>query len=99
MLATKYKLQEEDLLPYTSVSSHYPQFFEGKSASSRSVPILVRPTFNITRVYLTFAISAQLFPASRIVLSLCSSAGVQGVFVRLFLAGGPIDGELMLGSS
>jgi hypothetical protein len=57
------------------------------------------PTSNITRVYLTFAISAQLFPASRIVLSLCSSAGVQGVFVRLFFAGGPIDGELMLGSS
>jgi hypothetical protein len=46
----------------------------------------------------TFAISAQLFPASLIVFNLCSSAGVQGVFVRLFFAGGPI-GETILGSS
>lgn len=35
----------------------------------------------------TFAISLQLFPASLIVLSLCSSAGVHGVFVRLFFLG------------
>lgn len=48
---------------------------------------------------LTFAISAQLFPASLIVFNLCSSAGVQGVFVRLFFAGGPIGEEVMLGSS
>ena len=47
---------------------------------------------------LTFAISAQLLPASRIVFSLCSSAAVQGVFVRLFLAGGPIGKSVMLGS-
>jgi hypothetical protein len=47
---------------------------------------------------LTFAISAQLLPASLIVFNLCSSAGVHGVFVRLFFAGGPID-EPMLGSS
>ena len=32
----------------------------------------------------TFAISLQLLPASLICLSLSSSAGVQGVFVRLF---------------
>jgi hypothetical protein len=32
------------------------------------------------------------------VFNLCSSAGVHGVFVRLFFAGGPID-EPMLGSS
>jgi len=38
-------------------------------------------------------------PASRIVFSLCSSAGVQGVFVRLFFAGGPIGEEVILGSS
>jgi hypothetical protein len=44
--------------------------------------------------------SAQLFPASLMVFNLCSSAGVQGVFVRLFLAGGgPIGEEAMLGSS
>lgn len=36
----------------------------------------------------TFAISLQLLPTSRICLSLSSSAGVQGVFVRLFLAFG-----------
>lgn len=47
---------------------------------------------------LTFAISAQLFPASRMVFNLCSSAGVHGVFVRLFLAGGGAM-ELRLGSS
>lgn len=41
----------------------------------------------------TFAISAQLFPASLIVLSLCSSAAVQGVLVRLFFAGGCIDDD------
>jgi len=34
----------------------------------------------------TFAISLQLLPASRICFSRCSSAGVHGVFVRLFLA-------------
>ena len=50
--------------------------------------------------HLTFAISAQLFPASLMVFNLCSSAGVHGVFVRLFLAGGPIEGEAVkLGSS
>lgn len=38
----------------------------------------------------TFAISAQLLPASLIVLSLCSSAAVHGVLVRLFFAGGCI---------
>lgn len=36
----------------------------------------------------TFAISLQLLPASRIVFSLCSSAGVHGVFVLLFFGGG-----------
>ena len=34
--------------------------------------------------YLTFAISPQLFPASRMAFSLCSSAAVHGVFVRPF---------------
>ena len=37
---------------------------------------MVRWTFS------TLAISPQLFPASRIVFNRCSSAGVQGVFVR-----------------
>lgn len=37
---------------------------------------------------LTFAISAQELPASLKALSRCSSAGVQGVLVRLLLAGG-----------
>ncbi len=36
----------------------------------------------------TLAISAQLLPVSRICFSRSSSAGVQGVFVLLFLAGG-----------
>lgn len=35
-----------------------------------------------------FAISLQLLPASRSVLSRCSSAGVQGVFVRPFFGNG-----------
>ena len=41
----------------------------------------------------TLAISAQLFPASRIAFSRCSSAGVHGVLVRLFLAGGGTGAE------
>ena len=44
---------------------------------------------NIGRTRPTFAMSAQLSPASLIVFSRCSSAGVHGVFVRDFLAGGP----------
>jgi len=45
---------------------------------------------------LTFAISAQLLPASLIVFSLCSSAGVHGVFVLDFFAGGgPIGDEVV----
>ena len=39
-------------------------------------------------VIYTFAISFQLFPASLMLLSLRSSAGVHGVFVRLFFATG-----------
>lgn len=35
----------------------------------------------------TLAISLQLRPASRIVLSLCSSSAVHGVFVRPFFLG------------
>lgn len=37
---------------------------------------------------LTFAMSAQLLPASRMVFNRCSSAGVHGVFVLLFFNGG-----------
>lgn len=36
----------------------------------------------------TLAISLQLFPASRIAFSLCSSSAVQGVLVRPFFFGG-----------
>ena len=36
----------------------------------------------------TFAISLQLLPASLICFNLCSSAGVHGVLVRPFFAGG-----------
>jgi hypothetical protein len=41
----------------------------------------------------TFAISAQLLPASLMVLSLCSSAAVHGVLVRLFLGGGGMEAD------
>jgi len=41
----------------------------------------------------TFAISAQLLPASLMVFSLCSSAAVHGVLVRLFFAGGCIEAD------
>lgn len=40
----------------------------------------------------TFAISPQLFPASLIVFSLCSSAGLHGVLVRLFFGAGAAMG-------
>ena len=47
---------------------------------------------------LTFAISLQLLPASRMVFNLCSSAGVQGVLVLLFLAGGAdVEDSAMVG--
>jgi len=49
-----------------------------------------------TQESLTFAISAQLFPASLIFFNLCSSAGVHGVFVRLFFAGGPVGEEAVM---
>ena len=39
-------------------------------------------------ICLTFAMSAHLFPASRIEFSLRSSAGVHGMFARVFLVGG-----------
>jgi hypothetical protein len=48
---------------------------------------------------LTLAISAQLLPASRICLRRCSSPGVQGVFVRLFLAGGGAIGAAAASST
>jgi hypothetical protein len=47
---------------------------------------------------LTFAISAQLFPASLMFFNLCSSAGVHGVFVRLFFGGGSMGADAKLGS-
>ena len=55
-------------------------------------------TLPSVRVGKDFAISAQLFPASRIFLSLSSSAGVHGVFVRLFLGGGSMGAAAMTGS-
>lgn len=45
----------------------------------------IRNDLPIHTFFLTFAISPQLFCASLIVLRRCSSAGVHGVFVRLFL--------------
>jgi hypothetical protein len=47
----------------------------------------------------TFAISLQLFPSSLIFLSLCSSAGVHGVFVRLFFGLGSDAGASVLAAS
>jgi len=49
-------------------------------------------------VGLTLAISAQLLPASRICFSRNSSCGVQGVLVRLFLAGGGATGAAFASS-
>jgi hypothetical protein len=46
-----------------------------------------------TWIFHTFAISAQLLPASLIFLSLCSSAAVHGVLVRLFFTGGCIEAD------
>ena len=47
----------------------------------------------------TLAISAQLFPASLICFSRSSSAGVQGVLVLLFLAGGADAGVELVSSA
>jgi hypothetical protein len=57
---------------------------------------LCKPTCGPDSV--TFAISAQLFPASRMFFSRSSSAGVHGVLVRLFLGGGSIGDEARTGS-
>jgi hypothetical protein len=46
------------------------------------------PLFKHLFVCQTFAISLQLLPASLICFNLCSSAGVHGVLVRPFFAGG-----------
>lgn len=51
------------------------------------------------QVALTFAISLQLRPASRMVLSLCSSSAVHGVLVRPFFLGvASTAGGIALGS-
>jgi hypothetical protein len=47
-----------------------------------------RPTKSAGAIERTFAISLHEDPASRIVFSLCSSAGDHGVFVRDFFAEG-----------
>jgi hypothetical protein len=92
-------------LPCTSVSSHF-LLFAGETSVVMG-PESVTPFFSnhvpfkqdvrrhlcfLDLCLSTFAISLQLFPASLIVLSLCSSAGVHGVFVRLFLALGSCAG-------
>ena len=46
------------------------------------------PTLQLNHVLPTLAISPQLFCASLIVLRRCSSAGVHGVLVLLFLGAG-----------
>jgi hypothetical protein len=57
----------------------------------KDFPVLVKILIFIilqTSSQRTFAISLQLFPASLMCFSRNSSAGVQGVFVRPFFAGG-----------
>ena len=53
-------------------------------AKARTEPTLYQCFFTLpsVRVGKVFAISLQLLPASRKVFSLCSSAGVHGVFVE-----------------
>lgn len=50
-------------------------------------------SFRCSWHFCTFAISPQLLCASLIVFSRCSSAGVQGVFVLLFL--GAVIGDMV----
>ena len=89
-------------IPYTSASSRYPlSYLEMSKEETKLRDIVSQRTFSRMGIYAawgasqtyihrehTLAISFQLLPASLMFLSLCSSAGVQGVFVRPFFAGG-----------
>jgi hypothetical protein len=59
-----------------------------RSAGSKAIRTLYQCFFTLPSVLAgkVFAISLQLLPASRSVLSRCSSAGVQGVLVLPFFA-------------
>jgi hypothetical protein len=76
--------------PCTSASSRYPRSVVGKSGVWTMVSIHRYYKQDMGDGGVTFAISLQLFPVSRICLSLCSSAAVHGVFVRLFLTLGSV---------
>lgn len=86
-------------IPYTSASSHFLQFVEGKSVVRLQISNRTWRRDNKVRCCIwrvssvpTFAISLQLFPASLICFNRSSSAGVHGVFVRLFLSLGSCAG-------
>ena len=68
-------------LPYTNASSHSLPFCSETSCRTLALCSYLRS--NHTRH--TFAISPQVFPASLMTFNLCSSAGLHGVLVRLFL--------------
>jgi hypothetical protein len=74
------------MLLYASFSSLWERLPRDKSINSTSTHLKKMPWQMGTMP--TFAISLQLFPVSLICFSLSSSAGVQGVFVRLFLVFG-----------
>lgn len=95
----RYKTANSDGVPCTSAFSRSPPSAAEMSAvnetrqPTQSLQFFIpfgqdarRDWCFMDLCFSTFAISLQLFPASLICLSLCSSAGVHGVFVRLFFA-------------
>jgi hypothetical protein len=90
------------LIPVLLHTAFCPARKRLKASLSLSPSLYFVPLLMLSRTskkFHTFAISAQLLPASLIVLSLCSSAAVHGVLVRLFFAGGCMGGDDVSGSA
>ena len=71
-------------IPYTNASSHCLLSGWERSCHTSATARRLKERFQSR----TFAISPQVFPASLITFSLCSSAGLHGVFVLLFFCTG-----------
>jgi hypothetical protein len=83
----------------TRVSYVYPSLFASRIESFSGTFVWHVSNGLVGLCLSTFAISLQLFPASLIVLSRCSSAGVHGVLVLLFFTLGSCGGASVLAAA
>ena len=74
-----------------------PSVRVGNVLSHRVFSMRNTPQIPLSKFEQTFAISLQVLPASRMVLSLCSSSAVHGVLVRPFFFPGAVSGVLDTG--